>query len=336
MKAGSAARTLACLLAVALMGLCSCRRDLYRETRPSMSTLLTVIVAGGPPPDWDALFTLADTEAARFDYRRKESPLWRLNREGSARLDAGLAALLKSALKIAEDSGGAFDPTLLPVTALWSFETGGRVPAPEELALARSRTGYRALRLDSAGKASLPEGFALDLGGIAKGAVVDLLAEHLIESGRGDFLIEAGGDIMISGLKGSGRPWVIAIRHPRKSDAVLGLLRLGGEEQQTAVVTSGDYERYFEREGVRYHHILDPATGAPARGLISVTVIAPTAAEADGLATAAFVLGGEAGLRLLEERSRVEGLLIEEDGGMLRARATGGFPLSPADLELND
>jgi thiamine biosynthesis lipoprotein len=336
MKAGSAARTLACLLAVALMGLASCSRDLYRETRPSMSTLLTVIVAGGPPPDWDALFALADTEAARFDYRRKESPLWRLNHEGSARLDPENSAVLHLALEIAGESGGAFDPTLLPVTALWDFETGGRVPGPEELAQARSRTGYRALRLDSAGEASLPEGFALDLGGIAKGAVVDLLAEHLIESGRSDFLIDAGGDILVSGQKDSGQPWVIAVRHPRKSDAVLGLLGLGAEGRQTAVVTSGDYERYFEREGVRYHHILDPATGRPARGLVSVTVIAPSAAEADGLATAAFVLGPEAGLRLLETLPRVEGLLIEEAGDVLSARTTGGFPLSPADLELND
>lgn len=319
-----------------LMAVSACRPGLYKDTRRSMSTYLTVIVAAERPPDWEKLFALADAQAARFDYRREQSPLWRLNREGKAVLDAESAAVLRSALEIAEASGGAFDPTLLPVTELWAFETGGRLPAPEQIRAALARTGFREVALKPGGEAALPAGFGLDLGGIAKGAVVDLLAEHLIESGRSDFLIDAGGDILVSGQKGAGQPWVIAVRHPRKSDAVLGLLRLGAEGRQTAVVTSGDYERYFEREGVRYHHILDPATGRPARGLVSVTVIAPSAAEADGLATAAFVLGPEAGLRLLETLPRVEGLLIEEAGDVLSARTTGGFPLSPADLELND
>jgi thiamine biosynthesis lipoprotein len=341
MRAKLPARLMVCLLApvLALGALSSCRSGLYRETRQSMSTFLTVIVAADRPPNWESLFALADQEAARFDYRREESSLRRLNTEGNARLEPELAALLRTALDIATASGGAFDPTLLPVSSLWGFDEGGRLPGQEKIREAMAKTGYQAVSLDAGGKAALPSGFGLDLGGIAKGAVVDLLAAELLASGRGDFLIEAGGDILVSGLKEGGRPWVVAIRHPRRSDAVLGLLRLGAEAERTAVVTSGDYERYFEQDGVRYHHILNPATGAPARGLVSVTVIAPTCAEADGLATAAFVLGAEAGLRLLEERAHVEGLLVvkgPETDGRLTARVTSGFPLAPADLALDD
>jgi thiamine biosynthesis lipoprotein len=319
-----------------LMAVSACRPGLYKDTRRSMSTYLTVIVAAERPPDWEKLFALADAQAARFDYRREQSPLWRLNREGKAVLDAESAAVLRSALEIAEASGGAFDPTLLPVTELWAFETGGRLPAPEQIRAALARTGFREVALKPGGEAALPAGFGLDLGGIAKGAVVDLLAGRMLNDGQTDFLIEAGGDILVSGRKPGGDPWVIAIRHPRKDGALLGMLRLGSESERSAVVTSGDYERYFERNGVRYHHILNPATGAPARGLASVTVIAPTATEADGLATAAFVLGMDKGLQFLEEREHVEGLLIEEAGGDLRAAVTGGFPLSPQELALNE
>jgi thiamine biosynthesis lipoprotein len=338
MRLGASARSLALLLvlAAALAGLAACRPGLYRETRPSMSTYLTVIVPGRRPPDWEPLFALADRAAARFDYRRPESALYRLNGGGSARLEPELSALLAAGLEIAAASGGAFDPTLLPLTELWGFDAGGRLPDAAEIAAARARTGYRALQLGPEGELSLPPGFGVDLGGIAKGAVVDLLASELLAAGQSDFLIEAGGDILISGLKPGGKPWVVAIRHPRSSDGLVGTLRLGGAGKRTAVVTSGDYERYFEQEGVRYHHILDPATGAPARGLVSVTVIAPTCAEADGLATAAFVLGPQAGLRLLEEREGVEGLAISETDGSLTARVTRGFPLAPADLNLGD
>jgi thiamine biosynthesis lipoprotein len=126
----------------------------------------------------------------------------------------------------------------------------------------------------------------------------------------------------------------VAIRHPRRGQEFLGVLRLGGPGRKLAVVTSGDYERTFERDGRRYHHILDPATGYPARGLVSVTVIAPTCTEADALSTAAFVLGPERGLALLESRPGVEGLLIAERAGRLEARRTSGFPLKLEELNL--
>ena len=139
---------------------------------------------------------------------------------------------------------------------------------------------------------------------------------------------------MISGLKQGDAPWRVAIRHPRDSQAVMGVLPLGRKDGRIAVVTSGDYERFFEQDGERYHHILDARTGYPARGLASVTIVAPTCALADALSTAVFVLGPEQGLRLLKRFPDAEALLIAERDGNLVPWKTEGFPLELDSLEL--
>ncbi len=299
-----------------------------------MSTTLTVLVSGRPRPDWPALFDLAVSKARQFDHRYPDSPIGELNREGRGKPPREVLEVLLSARAVAERSGGAFDPTILPLTALWSFDSGGRLPAEQEIAGARRRVDYSRLVIGPDGEVSLPRDFGLDLGGIAKGAVVDLLGGYLLRQGYEDFLIDAGGDILVCGLKGGTTPWRVAIRHPRNNQAVIGVLTSGEKGKLLAIATSGDYERFFEQGGVRYHHILDPRTGYPARGLASVTVIAPSCAAADALATAAFVLGPDEGQRLLEERPDTEGLLITERNGRLEARGTAGFPLSVEALQI--
>lgn len=330
MSRRSAGLSLAAILVLVLV-LASCEVPLHRETRFAMSTTLTVLVSGRPRPDWTALFDLAAAKAREFDHRYPDSPIWELNREGRGRPPQEVLLLAKA---VAERSGGAFDPTILPLTALWSFDSGGRLPAEQEIAGARSRVDYSRLVIGPDGEVALPRGFGLDLGGIAKGAVVDLLGAYLLRQGYEDFLIDAGGDILICGRKGGTAAWRIAIRHPRNNQAIVGVLTLGEKGKMQAIVTSGDYERFFEQGGVRYHHILDPRTGYPARGLASVTVIAPTCAEADALATAAFVLGPDRGRWFFEERPDTEGLLIGERDGRLEAHGTAGFPLSVEALQL--
>jgi thiamine biosynthesis lipoprotein len=321
------------LVAAAVL-LAACQPPLQRETRLAMSTTLTVTLSGGSRPDWDALFARADRLAWEFDHRDPESPVGLLNRQGSGRPPEEVLAVLREAQEVARLSGGAFDPTILPLTRLWDFDSGGRLPAPEEIAAALPRVDYRRLEVQPSGEVSLPPGFGLDLGGIAKGAVVDRLADELDREGHRDYLIDAGGDILLSGLKEGRKQWVIAIRHPRNHEAFVGMLSLGEKGTRVAVVTSGDYERTFERGGRRYHHILDPHTGYPTTGTASVTVIAPTCSRADALATAAFVLGGEKGLALLESQADTEGLVISEEAGRLVARATKGFPLKVEQLSL--
>ncbi|MBA7474563.1 FAD:protein FMN transferase [subsurface metagenome] len=295
-----------------------------------MSTLVTVLVSGAAQPDWQELYSRAENEAAIFDHRLPGSPLKELNEGGSPDLPAKLIKLLRLAMEIAEKSGGAFDPTILPLINLWNFDSGGELPPKEEILAARKMVDYRLVNIDAQGAVELPPGFGFDLGGIAKGAVVDEIADYLKEEGYKDFLIDAGGDILVSGLKRGRESWSIGIRDPRGKEKLLGLLHLGGKGETRAVVTSGDYERYFEYEGKRYHHILDPHSGYPAGSSISVTVIAATCARADGLATAAFVLGPDQGLELLEELPGVEGMIIAEDMSGSREYlmlATSAFPL---------
>jgi len=316
--------------------LISCRASLYKETHLSMSTLLTVLVSGTAEPDWRELYSRIENEAALFDHRLTGSPLKELNEGGSPELPVKLVKVLRLAMKIAEQSDGAFDPTILPLISLWNFDSGGELPHEEEILAARNMVDYRRVKIDAQGAVELPPGWGFDLGGIAKGAVVDQIADYLKEEGYEDFLIDAGGDILVSGLKRGKEPWSIGIRHPRSRDKLIGFLHLGRAGETRAVVTSGDYERYFEYGGKRYHHILDPSSGYPADNSIAVTVIAPTCARADALATAAFVLGPDQGLELLEGLPGVEGMVIAE--GMSGSReylmhTTSAFPLSIEEMK---
>ena len=329
-------RVLRVTVLVILLGgmLISCQVPVHRQTRFAMSTTLTVLVSSPREPNWQELFDFADRKARQFDHRRAEGAIGALNRAGVGSLPEEVLAVLETARTVAAASGGAFDPTILALTELWSFDTGGRVPTGPQIEQARSRVDFSRVTVGRDGRVVLPEGFGFDLGGIAKGAVVDLTAEYLLDRGYEDFLIDAGGDILVSGLKQGRTPWRIAIRHPRDSQAVVGVLAFGRKDERIAVVTSGDYERYFEQDGKRYHHILDPRSGYPADQLASVTVIAPTCALADALSTAAFVLGPQEGLELLDEFPDAEGLLIAERQGELVAWKTDGFPLELDSLDL--
>jgi len=319
----------------ALSALTGCQPSVHRESRLAMSTTLTVVASTRQAPEWDPVFQAADRLAWEFDHRHADSPIGELNRAGTARLPPEVYSVVSEALEIAALSDGAFDPTILSLTGLWSFDTGGRLPAPGEIEEALTRVNYRRVEVQPPRTVSLPPGFGLDLGGIAKGAVVDLLAALLDEKVGPNYLIDAGGDILVSGLKEDARPWVIAIQHPRDPQRFVGKLSLGVKGGKLAVVTSGDYERYFDQDGRRYHHILDPRTGFPAAGPASVTVIAPTCARADGLATAVFVLGARRGLALLESLPDAEGLILSETDGGLSAVATSRFPLSLDELSLD-
>jgi thiamine biosynthesis lipoprotein len=174
--------------------------------------------------------------------------------------------------------------------------------------------GYKNLVLDemsnSVGFAL--EGMGIDLGAIAKGWAVDRAMQVLTARGIDNAIIDAGGDLRIVGSRPGKGFWRIGVQHPREQ----GELLLSLDLTDTAIVTSGDYERFFMEGGVRYHHILDPATGMPATGCRSVTVLAPTAAEADAAATAAFVLGAERGIAFLRSRPGVRGMIVDAGGAL--------------------
>jgi thiamine biosynthesis lipoprotein len=244
-------------------------------------------------------------------------------------VDGELAVILSTGLKVSLASSGAFDPTLGEIIALWAFDSENpHLPDPTDISAALGRAGYRRLNPaypdpdppDSVYSPWESSPVWLDLGAVAKGYAVDEAVRSLRENGVSGGIVNAGGDLRTFGLKPGGKPWKIGVQDPDRPQELAGVLTV----REAAVATSGDYQRYFEEDGVRYHHILDPATGYPARsGLSGTTVIAPDCALADALATAAFVLGPEKGLKLLEEWDGVEGVLITEDGKILTTSGIG-------------
>ena len=226
------------------------------------------------------------------------------------------ATVLRYALEVAKSSGGAFDPTVGPLMRAWGFRGGvPAVPSDAVLSNALAGVGWRRVRVgpSAAGRLRISAGGAeIDLGAIAKGYAVDLAYERLVEAHRTDFLINLGGNIRVSGSPGPGRKeWNIAVRDPsgRRPPTPLPRPLRDGE----AVATSGSYERFVEIDGRRYSHIIDPRTGLPVdNGLGSVSVIAPTAMEADACSTALFVLGRKAGAAFLAARPGCTAVFIEQ------------------------
>ncbi len=257
---------------------------------------------------------------AATDHRRDGSSLAALKKGGSITVSDDLMAILTSAISIARDSSGAFDPTMGKVVGLWGFDRDDpRLPDAKELKNALLTVGFTRISMEgNVVRADAP--VWLDLGGIAKGYAVDEAVRLLEESGVQAGIVNAGGDLRVFGKRPGRRNWRIGVQDPDDFQSLIGVLELEGG----AVATSGDYERYFEIDGKRYHHILDPATGFPARsGLRSVTVLAPDGLQADGLATAAFVMGPERGLKFLDSRSGIQAILVTGNGKMLTTDGIG-------------
>lgn len=232
--------------------------------------------------------------------------------------------LAQMALQVAEETAGAFDPTIGPLWAAWGFGEGGHVPSDAERTAAQALVNWHNLEVDEeAGTLFLTRpGMRVDFGAVAKGYAARLVRDQLAEAGVQAALVQLGGSIALLGERPEGGPWQIAVQHPRDPQGYLATLSLTGGFADTA----GDYQRYFEQDGVRYHHILDPDTGFPATGMASVTVVAPRGEWADAYATAAFVLGMEEGYQFLVEHG-VEGLLVSD---------TGEVRLTPGMAELAD
>jgi FAD:protein FMN transferase len=255
----------------------------------------------------DGMTTWRDSELTRLNARSGQGPV---------EVSAELCSLVARSLAVAELTDGAFDPTWHSVAHLWDFRADPPVlPDGDELAAALERVGWRKVRVDlDASTIELPEGTTLGLGGIAKGYGVDRAMSILMERGVRHAVVDAGGDMKCLGQR-LGEPWEVAIKHPRAKEYVLAVLPVSNR----CVVTSGDYERYFDLDGKRYHHIIDPRTGRPAEGCMSATVIGPDAALADALGTAMCVLGPERGLAIIERLPRTEALLVDLAGEVHRS-----------------
>jgi thiamine biosynthesis lipoprotein len=239
--------------------------------------------------------------------------------------------VMRTARRIFELSGGAWDATIDPLVQLWGFgrspKTPG-IPEKDELQRQRKRVGFDFIRIFEEGALlkTRPD-VTLDLGSIAKGFGVDQVAALLLAEGFTDFLVEIGGEVFAAGSRIDGMPWRIGINHPSKDAPVSKIYRVA-ELSNRALATSGDYRNFVEIDGRLYAHVIDPQTGYPVEnGVVSVSVVADSCTLADGLATAVMVMGHEKGLALVQRLQGVECLIVvQASDGTLTDVASRGFP----------
>jgi thiamine biosynthesis lipoprotein len=320
------------LLLGALTIVAACREDAAPRPRARLierasaamgsDLRLTVYTAEEPVAGraFDQLFLEFQRLDALMSVWRPGSDVLRINAAAGVRavaVSAEVREALRTARQISEWTGGKFDVTFGALSDIWKFDQDQDNTIPDQAAI-RARLpliDYRQIEIDdAAGTVFLRrKGIRVHLGGIGKGYAVDRAVAILRQAGLHDFLIQAGGDLYAGGLK-AGRPWRLGINDPRgpagRSFATLDL-------SDGTFSTSGDYARWFVKDGVRYHHILDPATGQPARGCRSVTIVSNSPLLADGLSTGVFILGPEEGMALIEKLPDVEGVIVTAENKVL-------------------
>ncbi len=244
---------------------------------------------------------------------RPESQLSQVNAhafERPVKVDREIIEVVTRSLEFSRMSNGAFDVTYASVGYLYDYRAHQR-PTAEQVAATLPAVDWRQVQVDPQSNTIrfLKPGMRIDLGGIAKGYAVDRSIETLRRMGIAHAMVNAGGDTRLLGDR-RGKPWIVGVRDPRNDGRMVTRLPLADE----AISTSGDYERYFEEDGVRYHHILVPGTGESAREVRSVTILGADATQTDGLSTTVFVMGVERGMQLVSRLPGVEAVIVDRDG----------------------
>lgn len=309
-------KRLFCLLTVfsLIFGLAGCENTKpVQKTVFAMDTVMDLQIWGAGAADASENIASLLTELdSTWSAAKETSLIGQLNAGKEVALTDEQSRLLSRVQQLSEDTGGAFDPQMLSVSQAWGFyDKEYRIPAQAEITAALSDPKW-------------------DLGAALKGYAGDRAVAILENSNVDCAILNLGGNIQTYGQKADGTPWQIGIQRPRGSD-YLGILSVVGT---CAVVTSGNYQRYFEKDGIRYHHIMDPETGAPAAsGLASVTVICQNGLTADALSTALFVMGLEKGAEFWRESDDFEAVFVTVEGGIY---ATEGAALSGCEYEVID
>jgi thiamine biosynthesis lipoprotein len=343
-------RIITTALAVFLLILAIVRLGILREqprasghaSRIMMDTVVSIRVYRGEAGGIDRAIEKAYQEMSRLDGLlsawNPESDISRINAlagQGTVSVDRQTWEAIHYIQATAQLTRGAFDITIGAISQLWDFSSPEASP-PDSEVISRSLPLVNAQQviLDSLNRriGLRQPGARLDLGGAAKGYIVDRAIEALRESGIEAAVVDAGGDIGLLGMKTGQEPWKVGIRHPTDPNSTIEII----EVDSGAVATSGNYERFFIKDHIRYHHILDPQTGWPAPQVASVTILAQTALEADLLATAVFVLGPQKGMTLIEQLSGIEGVLYLEEPQGLRRVASSNFPPSTGEYHLSE
>jgi thiamine biosynthesis lipoprotein len=312
---------------------CSEKNKSFIRTAEKIGTFVQVTVITADENQAEAAFKGVFEEFDRVNNLmsayRDDSELAKVNRASGVKpvvVSPALVNILEISREYSRKTDGAFDVTIGPVLRLWGFyRNKGYLPADSELLKAVSRVGWQNLAIDKKSSTVFltNRGMALDLGAIAKGYAVDRAAGRLKEIGIENAMINAGGNLYAIGDK-DGTGWNIGIRHPERDDIFTTL-----HIQNMAVATSGCYERFFDLAGRRFCHIIDAHTGRPIdNGILSVTIIAPTATDADAMSTSTMLLGPDDGFLLLEKSAGIEGLILFRDAASssgISVKKTKGF-----------
>ena len=310
---------------------------LLKQTRMIMGTFAEVSLYSNDDKTAGKAIEGALDEMERMDRimsnYKSDSELSKVNKKAAKSpvpCNAELLDVIERSQYYSELSGGAFDITVSPIVALWGFfREKGHVPPDKEIEKVLPAVSYKNIVINKSNDTKKPATIFLkntqtqiDLGAIGKGYAVDKALEIIKKCGIDNGCINLGGNIYVLGTPPGKNAWKIGVQHPRNRDEILGYLELKNE----ATATSGDYERFFEFNGKRYSHIINPQTGRPVSGTIATTIVAPTGTEVDALSTSVFVLGHEKGMELIKKIPNADAMIAyEEKDGKMAMDMTQGF-----------
>jgi FAD:protein FMN transferase len=320
---------------------CGMEKEVLLSGR-TMGTFYHIKVVAGYFEDLSGLQAKIDARLEEINQSmstyRPDSEISRFNQlpaNETMAVSADFLDVLKAAKKVYALSGGAWDGTVKPLVNLWGFGNTRPVrkaPPQAEIQANLKNVGFSQIRILKSGRVGKRNpAITLDLASIAKGFGVDAVADLIRKSGYGKFLVEIGGEVVAAGVRKDGKPWVVGISRP-SPEASPGSVYRAIAISQGALATSGDYRIFFELDGVRYSHVIDPRTGYPVSNqVVSVSILAPDCMFADGLATAVMVLGADKGKALIDRLESVEGLIIvkNKDGSLAEFPSNGFYNRLP-------
>lgn len=301
-------------------------QQIYHRTTLLMGSRYDISVVAENEKEGDTYIDIAIAEIRRIE---KLISSWDPNSQTSAinrnadvqpvRVDKELFSLIERTLAISRITDGAFDISYASMDRVWKFDGSmTHMPTEEEIKESVKKVGFKNILLDKKNQTIFfkQQGIKIGFGAIGKGYSADKAKQLLISKGVRAGIINASGDMNTWGKRPNGEDWTVAITNPMNKNKAFAILPL----KQGAVVTSGDYEKFVTLDGIRYSHIINPKTGYPAKGIISVTVFAPSAEFADALATAVFVMGKDVGIDRINQLSNVECIIIDDKGTIYKSR----------------